>query len=422
MKRTYLVLFGFASALAIAAGCQATSNRSQFDDDSSGGDDDGSGGAGSGQGGHTSASSSGDGVGGGFIPGDGSSGTSGGPTCVTDPNTDDDGDGLSEAQGDCNDCDKNVSPGSIEVVNLDPMAQAADENCDGQVDNVLPAGCDDNIALEDADANNGARAVDLCQFTTPDDPKWGVLAAQYVRANGAATGYSSSIGIMSDFGPNVNVQGGTRMLAISSGRSRLPSQPGACGSLTCNTTGKGTPPAGFPQDVPNCSGSKSINDDIGLEVKVRAPKNATGYKFNFKFYSFEYPEWVCTSYNDQFIALVNPPPMGSINGNISFDKNKNPVSVNIAFFDVCDPDPQHPCPLGPGEMVGTGFNQWNNAGGTSWLATQAPINGGEEFSIRFAIWDTGDQAYDSTALIDGFQWIANGGTVQVGTEPIPDPK
>ena len=48
--------------------------------------------------------------------------------------------------------------------------------------------------------------------------------------------------------------------------------------------------------------------------------------------------------------------------------------------------------------------------------------GGEEFTIRLAIWDTGDQALDSTALIDNFRWLATGGTVTVGTKPIPVPK
>ena len=78
--------------------------------------------------------------------------------------------------------------------------------------------------------------------------------------------------------------------------------------------------------------------------------------------------------------------------------------------------------LGTGEMQGTGFDQWNDAGGTGWLKTQAPITGGQEFTIRFAIWDTGDSAWDSTAVVDNFEWVANGGTVVVGTEEIPDPK
>jgi hypothetical protein len=209
------------------------------------------------------------------------------------------------------------------------------------------------------------------------------------------------------------------MLAISSGHARTPGQPNACGFDTCMTSGAGTPPPGFPQDSPNCQQASNINDDVALEVKLRAPSNATGYSFDFRFYSFEYPEWVCSSYNDQFIALVNPPPPGSINGNISFDAQNNPVSVNVAFFQVCDG-----CPAGMADLAGTGFDgEWfNDAGATVWLQTQAPVTGGEEITIRFAIWDTGDSALDSTALIDNFQWIATGGTVDVGTIPVPVPQ
>jgi len=422
MKRSHVVLFGLAAVLGVAAagsaGCGATGGRNVFNDGGAGGEDS-SGKGGSGATGASDSSSS-DSVGVFVGPGPGSGGSGGGGAqCSTDPNVDDDGDGFSEAQDDCNDCDANVSPGSIEVATdpNDPMAKPADEDCDDVVDNVLPPTCDDNLSLTDTDPQNGARALDLCQFITPADKKWGVLESRYVRANGASAAYSPHIGIQSGFGPNVNVQGGTRLLSLSSGYSRLPSQPGSCGDLSCSSIGAGTAPSGFPQDVPGCSGDTDINDDIGLELRIRAPKNATGYKFKFKFYSFEYPEFVCTAFNDQFIALVSPEPQGSINGNISFDKNTNPVSVNIAFFDVCEG-----CPSGPAEMQGTGFDIWDDAGGTSWLQTQAPIKGGEEMTIRWAIWDTGDTSWDSTVLVDGFEWVANGGTVVVGTDPIEDPK
>jgi hypothetical protein len=414
MRRSHLVLCGLVGAIAVAVGCQATSTQRTFGGNGGeGGDTTTS--SGTGKGGNSASSSTGDGGSINFTSS--ASGTGGGgASCETDPNVDDDKDGFTEAQGDCNDCDKNVNPGAIEVVSDDPKATPADEDCDGKVDNVLPT-CDDNLALADTDGNNGARAIDLCQFALDGDKKWGVLESKYVRADGSAASPSSQFGILSDFGPNVKVQGGTRMLGLSSGHARLPSQPDACGSLTCMGNGAGTAPAGYPQNAPGCTINNKIYDDIGLQVKVRSPKNATGYSFNFKFYTFEYPEWVCTSYNDQFMAYVDPEPMGALNHNISFDKNKNPVSVNIGFFDVCDG-----CASGPGEMQGTGFNTWNDAGGTTWLVTQAPVTGGDTVTIRFAIWDTGDQAYDSTVLVDNFKWIANGGTVVVGTVPVPPPK
>ena len=336
--------------------------------------------------------------------------------CQTGPLEDGDGDGFTKADGDCNDCDANVNPGAIEVIDMEPdemgvIPEPADEDCDGMVDNVEPS-CDGAIAIDEADPITAAGAMGLCHVAE-DANDYGIVSANWVRADGTVYApVQPNYGAQMNFGPNVAPLEGLQMLVLSSGHARLPGQVGSCNSLTCYTSGAGTAPAGFPQDVPGCAGSSSINDDIALEVTLRAPTNATGYSFNFSFYSFEYPEWVCTSFNDQFIALVDPPPEGAINGNISFDAMTNPVSVNIAFFDVCAG-----CPLGTGELSGTGFDTWNDAGATSWLVTTAPVTGGQEVTIRFAIWDTGDAAYDSTVLIDNFQWIADGGTVSVGTVP-----
>ncbi|WP_437936493.1 choice-of-anchor L domain-containing protein [Sorangium sp. So ce341] len=360
-----------------------------------------------------------DGSGGLDAPGAPGSG-SGGAGPVTDPNADSDGDGFTPAAGDCNDADANVNPGAIEVEVTEPDASGqipapADEDCDGAIDNVAPP-CDDGLSLDDFDPANGARAIDLCAFASRDDRRWGVLSARYVRGDGSPAARSPAVGLFDGFGPNVRVQGGARLLALSTGRARLPDHPDACWSGSCSSYGPGAAPPGFPQDNPDCPPSDFINDDIGLEVVLRAPQNATGYEFLFKFYTYEYPEWVCEDFNDQFVALATPAPPGSYNGNLSFDGEGRPVSVNIAFFDVCDG-----CPLGSSELVGTGFSPRRD-GGTRWLKTRAPVRGGEEISLRFILFDTGDDRFDSTALIDGFRWIATGGTVSVETAPAVDPR
>ena len=313
--------------------------------------------------------------------------------------------------------------------------------CDGEL--ATPTKCDDGLALTDLDPMSAARAIDLCKVST--DGGWGLVSAKYVRADGSPASGGLNTGIAPKFGNSVVPQGGSSLLVLSSGHARDVGMPDACGSQTCETTGFGTAPPSFPQDVPNCPGSKDINDDIGLEVELIAPKNAKGYQFNFAFTSFEFAEWVCTDYNDQFIALVSPPPPGSIAGNISFDSQKNPVSVNLALFDHCDPssigsfasfcaDPFNPgkvcpqppnpyCAQGPGFLSGTGFGglaEWGDAGSTGWLVTTAPVNGGDKFSIRFAIWDTGDSALDSTVMLDNFRWSAD--PVGIDTEEVPDPK
>jgi hypothetical protein len=370
----------------------------------------------------TNSTSSGDqgGVGGSFVGSSGNGGsTASGTVCNNPPNIDGDGDGWTGAEGDCNDCDPNVNPGAIDVADND--AGMVDTDCSGAFDPPQP--CDDNLALDDPDPRNGARAVDLCKFTVanPADKKqktWGVLDAQYVRADGTPYTPGPQVGIQDGWGPNVHPQGGKKLFALSSGHARLPGQPASCDTYLCADEGAGTAPPGFPQDTSGCPGSSAINDDVALQVKIRTPTNATGFSFAFNFYTFEYPEWVCTDFNDQFISLVSPAPMGSINGNISFDSMHNPVSVNIAFFDVCTG-----CALGANQLIGTGFDgTWDDGGATGWLKSQAPVKGGDEITIRWAIWDTGDQVWDSTALIDNFQWIANGGTVTIGTDPIGTPK
>jgi hypothetical protein len=366
-----------------------------------------------------------------------------------------DNDGFTPNQGDCNDCDPNVNPGAIDT--LHPSADGGpptwgEEDCSGVPgDNAMP--CDQGLALDDVSAADGAKAIDLCATATMPDRKYGVLSAVYVRADGTAFANPAlQVGIEPAFGNAVHAQAGQNMLVLSSGHARYAGQANACNGISCVSNMTATAPTGFPQDDPACPPTPAIADDIALELTIRVPTNATGYAFNFKFYSFEYPNYVCDTkgYNDQFVALVSPPPTGayvptgSMLGNISFDSNNHPVSVNMGFFDVCDstapnrfasscksaggtcpPLPSPYCPLGTGELAGTGFDVWSKdgpAGGTRWLQTQAPAQRASIITIRFAMWDAGNALYDSTTLIDNFHWIATGGSIPVGTTPVQTPQ
>ncbi|HTN89560.1 MAG TPA: hypothetical protein VL242_38045, partial [Sorangium sp.] len=199
----------------------------------------------------------------------------GGAGPVADPNADTDADGFTPAGGDCNDADANVNPGAIEVEVTEPDASGqvpapADEDCDGAIDNVAPP-CDEGLSLEDFDPANGARAIDLCAVASPEERRWGVLSARYVRGDGSPAERSPAVGLFDGFGPNVHVQGGARLLALSTGRARPPDHLDACWSESCSNYGPGAAPPGFPQDNPDCPPSDFINDDIGLEVVLRAP-------------------------------------------------------------------------------------------------------------------------------------------------------
>jgi hypothetical protein len=163
--------------------------------------------------------------------------------CPSGPTEDFDGDGWTKAAGDCNDCDALVNPSAVEVSITEPddmgvVPEAADEDCDGNIDNVAPP-CDGGIALDDDDPLNAAAAIGLCKIAA-NATDWGVVSAQYVRANGAAVGGADlQYGIKDEWGSNVDPQEGENMLVLSSGHARMPSDPGSCGSLTCNGTGGG---------------------------------------------------------------------------------------------------------------------------------------------------------------------------------------
>jgi hypothetical protein len=299
------IVVGLASAALAAAACH--------DDPASPGGEGAAGTHADGQ--HGSAGAGGAGIGGAGGQAAPTSGTGAMVPCNQDPNADGDGDGWTPAEGDCDDCNPDVNPGAIDAVVASDKLPAAvmDLDCDGKA--ALPAPCDDALALDDADPMNAARALDLCQ-TAPampamkQDRRWGVLAARWTSASGDEPREPGlQAGLMQAFGAHVVPVAGKRMLALSTGRARLPEQPGACGGPSCTTTSNVLPPDGFPQEVPGCEGGTIVNDDVALEVELRAPTNAKGFRFAFKFHSFEYPAWVCTPYNDQFVALVSPPPL-----------------------------------------------------------------------------------------------------------------
>jgi len=437
-----LVSLSLPLALAIFAAPACKPNASG---DGTGGNNTGTGGStatttqgGGSQGGN----GQGGGIGGGIGPGGGNTGTGGVINCVPGgPDDDVDGDGFTPAQGDCEDCDPGRNPNAIEVA-TDPGGTAYDEDCDGQTDEDDFVLCDQDIDVADLDPYSGARAMELCK-TSGGDNDWGVVSAKWVLADGTTPSqaiqqvFHLGHGILSGFGPNVTMQAGQRMLGLSSGTARQPTDPGYkdVGGFAKNyQCGQ---PQGFPKESPACPGvtTGEPNDSAGLEIDIRPPSNAKGFSFDFKFQTYEWPNYVCSQFNDFFIALLTPFPAGQTDGNIAFDKMGNPVSVNNAFIEVCgcDGNPPNPCiaggktfacPLGDIELIGTGFGFDSCAfcqdhGGTGWLRTNAPIeNPGQVINLRFAVYDSADGVLDTTTLIDNFRWIAAAG-VTVGTDVVP---
>ncbi|MBI5532301.1 MAG: choice-of-anchor L domain-containing protein [Deltaproteobacteria bacterium] len=396
--------------------------------------------------------------------------------------TDCDGDGWKVADGDC--CDKpgtcgsepaKVNPGAIEV-----KGNAIDDNCNGKTDLFDMEDtvyCDGGLASNSAVPGDYAKALGICRTTTETpallkDKTWGLISAKILRADGSPLGDAKAISIRDKFGGASPIPlEGQRVVVMSSGIAADATQtnPGPNGGAPAgyNVSTSHTPSssvniqtcslpycikdwyaapnlplknANALPDSPGCSTSDTptANDSVMLVLRLRAPTNVRAFSFNSYFYSAEYPEYVCTSYNDQFITLVDTP--SGVPSPIPNPKDKNlmtysqggqfwPIGINIAkgtnLFAICEPQGTSTCwdtdvsasscsfPTGAAQLTGTGFESQSASshctigGGTYWLTTAGNVIPGQIVEVRIAIWDVGDSAFDSLAVIDGFSWLAS---------------
>lgn len=328
------------------------------------------------------------------------------------------------AGGDCNDCNPLVNPGAVEL-----GGNLLDDDCDGTVDNV-EATCDAPLLVDDANPLSGARAVDLCRVSNGSGG-WGVVSANWVLPDGSfpavqQQNFHLGHGILSALGPNVHVQKGQRMLALSSGTARQPTDPGYQDVAGYDKGYACFPPPGFPKESPACPGviTGQGHDGVALELTIRVPSNAVGFSYDFNHFTYEWPGYLCSSYNDVFLALVYPAPPGLVDGNIAFDPQGNLISVNTSFLEVCGCSGGPPCvaggktflcPLGKSGLVGTGYQSISGYGAsTGWLTTSAPAIAKQTIKIRWTVYDSGDGVLDATTLIDNWRWLTSPG-VQVAT-------
>jgi hypothetical protein len=196
-------------------------------------------------------------------------------------------------------------------------------------------------------------------------------------------------------------------------------------SLSCNTA------ADCPLSTDKCKSNRcvpappgNVNDYSELKLVIKVPTNAKSFHFNFQFLSSEYPTFHCSDYNDTFLAeLTSQAVNGGVQQNISFDQNNNVISVNNGFFDICTINDQgNVCDASinaNNALAGTGFiptqpggSFQNNhdsagAGATQLLTTTSPVQPGETMTIRYVLFDEGDDILDSEVVLDNFQWDVN---------------
>jgi hypothetical protein len=322
-------------------------------------------------------------------------------------------------RGDCND---DMLDGCETTLDRDENCGGCEIGCTSSCVDSTCETCDADLAMAADDPYDAARAMGICggvrsaRWVLPDgnDPP----AGETQNAN-----FHLGHGILPNFGPNVP-RFGSNMLVLSSGTARRPTDPDYQSVSGFSKGYSSGHPFGFPKESPSCPGviTGTAYDGVALELELEVPEWAHGLAFDFNFYTFEWPGWVCSTFNDFFVALLSPFPQGQTDGNISFDSMGNPVSVNNAFLSVCGCSNGPPCtaggktftcPNGTDELMNTGFE---GHAGTSWLTTTAPVEPDTVVTLTLMIYDSGDGSLDSTVLIDNFRWVAK--PTDVVTEPI----
>jgi hypothetical protein len=183
-----------------------------------------------------------------------------------------------------------------------------------------------------------------------------------------------------------------------------------------------------------------------LTVRVKVPTNAQSFSMSANFYSSEFPEYTCSPFNDFFVVLLDSTfdgiPANPTDKNLAFYKRPGstaqvPVGANLAhgntgLFQQCR-NGRTGC-LGnvsgtistcasTEQLMGTGFEDPSpgncdggslSGGASGWLKIAGNVKPGEIITVRIGVWDTSDPQFDSTVLIDNWQWsteLADPGTV-----------
>lgn len=255
---------------------------------------------------------------------------------------------------------------------------------DGAIVNA-PAGCADSAASSSA---SGASATGTTVVTAVE-----LLAAMGMEPEATAplfTGNGSAAGVFSGLGEIEPTQGSTFAWLST----------GVAGAGTDSAvTPSGPTQFGTNLGLIGCAGNDTFDCAV-FRHEFTVPADHHAVRFDFEFFSTEYPEFLGAGYNDRFVVSLASATYNF--ANISLDEDGSPVNVNSALFTDRDCEDFE----GTGFDIDTGFGTCE-AGATGLLGTIAPVEPGEVVTLTFTLLDEGDALYDSAVMIDRLETTTN---------------
>jgi hypothetical protein len=334
-----------------------------------------------------------------------------------------------------------VNPGAFDFV-----GDGFDEDCNGVADDGESA-CDAMLTSNSSTASDYAAALDLCAQTTDPaalpDRRYGLIDAALLLANGGPGPAADSHSIRTQFG-GVTPQSGSAMVVLSTGNAAATGQTNPAFAPFESGTDTGTSSAA-PSDWLSANGGSfpvpagcpaapntTAHNPVMLRLRVRVPTNAHSFSVRANYLTADFPEWLCSPYDDLFVALLDSTAAGNPT-DLNLAEYTTPQSVqypvgsNLAYGDTgafrqcingiigCQPNAVQStittC-TGTSELTDTGFDAASTGcqsgdfagGGTGWLEISGNVTPGEIVTLRLVIWDTGDGALDSLVLLDDLRW------------------
>ncbi len=238
---------------------------------------------------------------------------------------------------------------------------------------------------------------------SPQDLVTNVFLGEGVEVtNITYSGTDNAVGLFTNGTADVGIDRG---IIMSSGQAITAASANTAGGTTGNTSG----PSSDPDLDPISSGP--LNDMARYEITF-IPTSDT-LQFRYAFASEEYPEYACSGFNDVFGFFISgPDPMGGTYNGLNVALVPDPVDPSgTTFTNIPVTINNVNCNgINPGAGCNYDFCQYynDNAGSTTLtydaylnvFIAQAIVIPCEEYTMKLAVSDVGDAAFDTGVFLE----------------------